>query len=83
MLNRFISGVVEQFYVLVNIGLFLVILTTMLFVEVKEIGRAFTKVKPTALALATNFIFTPFFRMIPRLVIFAQLPRLVGWSGAL
>lgn len=58
ILNRFAGGVVQELYGLVNVGLFVVIYTIMLFVEVKEVGQAFTKVKPTALALATNFLFT-------------------------
>lgn len=79
LLNRFIGGVVEQFYVLVNIGLFLVIYAIMLFVEVKDIGRAFTKVKPTALALATNFLFTPFFAWFLGWLFLRDYPDL--WAG--
>ena len=39
MLNRFVGGVMQELYGLVNIGLFLVIYAIMLFVEVKEVGR--------------------------------------------
>lgn len=61
LLNHFIVGLVEQFYVLADIGLFLVIYAIMFFVEVKGIGQAFTKVKPTALAFAMNFLLTLFY----------------------
>lgn len=61
LLNRVIGGAAQEFYSLVNIGLFVVIYAIMLFVEIKDVGKAFKKVKPTTLALLTNFVFTPFF----------------------
>lgn len=44
-----------------EIGVFFVIFAVMVSVEVTEVGRAFRKVKPTALALLVNFVFIPGF----------------------
>lgn len=79
LLNRVAGGVVRELYELVNIGLFLVIYTIMLFVEVKEVGRAFTKVKPTVLALLTNFVFTPLFAWFLGWLFLRNYPDL--WAG--
>lgn len=79
ILNRFVGGVIEELYGLVNIGLFVVIYTIMLFVEVKEVGKTFTKVKPTTLALSTNFIFTPFFAWFLGWLFLRNYPDL--WAG--
>ncbi|MGB9723726.1 MAG: arsenic resistance protein [Chloroflexia bacterium] len=79
LLNRVAGGVVRELYGLVNIGLFLVIYAIMLFVEVKEVGRAFTKVKPTVLALLTNFVFTPLFAWFLGWLFLRNYPDL--WAG--
>jgi len=46
---------------LVEFGVFLVILAVMMPVELADVGRSFSKVKPTALALSVNFLFIPLF----------------------
>lgn len=79
VLNRFVGGVAQSLYGLVNIGLFLVIFAIMLFVEVKEVGKAFTKVKPTTLALLTNFVFTPLFAWFLGWLFLRNYPDL--WAG--
>ena len=79
ILNRFVGGVAQSLYGLVNIGLFLVIFAIMLFVEVKDVGKAFTKVKPTTLALLTNFVFTPFFAWFLGWLFLRNYPDL--WAG--
>lgn len=42
---------------LTKIGVFFVILAVMLPVEIKDVGKAFKKVKPTAIVLFVNFLF--------------------------
>lgn len=79
VLNRFVGGAAQSLYGLVNIGLFLVIFAIMLFVEVKDVGKAFTKVKPTTLALLTNFVFTPFFAWFLGWLFLRNYPDL--WAG--
>lgn len=79
LLNRFVGGVVQELYGLVNVGLFVVIYAIMLFVEVKDVSRAFKKVKPTTLALLTNFVFTPFFAWFLGWLFLRNYPDL--WAG--
>lgn len=79
LLNRFVGGVVQELYGLVNVGLFVVIYAIMLFVEVKDVGKAFKKVKPTTLALLTNFMFTPFFAWFLGWLFLRNYPDL--WAG--
>lgn len=45
----------------VEVGVFFVILAVMLPVEIKDVGSAFKKVKPTSIAIFVNFIFIPIF----------------------
>ncbi len=40
----------------VEVGVFLVILAVMLPVEIKDVGSAFKKIKPTVIVLIVNFI---------------------------
>jgi len=79
VLNRFVGGVTQSLYGLVNIGLFLVIFAIMLFVEIKDVGMALKKVKPTTLALLTNFVFTPFFAWFLGWLFLRNYPDL--WAG--
>lgn len=46
---------------LVKVGVFLVIYLVMLGVDERGVLRAFTRLKPTSIALALNFVFTPVF----------------------
>ncbi len=64
-----------------DIAIFAVMFAVMAFVEVKEVTVAFRKVKPTALALATNFVFTPAFAWALGWVILRQYPDL--WAGVI
>lgn len=79
LLNRFLGGTVKELSSLVNIGLFLVIFAIMLFVEIKDVSKAFTKVKPTTLALLTNFVFTPLFAWFMGWIFLRNFPDL--WAG--
>ena len=64
---------------LVHVGLFLVMFAVMAFVEIKDVAVAFRKVKPTALALVTNFVFTPLFAWTLGWLILRHYPDL--WAG--
>ena len=79
ILNRLVESEVQELFGLVNVGLFVVIYTIMLFVEIKEVGRALAKVKPTALALVTNFVLTPFFAWFLGWLFLRNYPDL--WAG--
>ena len=81
LLNRVIGGVMHEIYGLVNVGLFFVIFSIMAFVEIKDVGRAFTKVKPTALALSINFLITPFFAWFLGWLFLRNYPDL--WAGVI
>ena len=60
-INRIVDGGLEDYHWVVQTGLFLVIFTVMAFVEITGIGQAFRKVKPTALAITTNYVVVPVF----------------------
>lgn len=62
-----------------EIGIFAVMFAVMAFVEVKDVATAFRKVKPTALALVTNFVFTPAFAWALGWLILRPYPDL--WAG--
>ena len=79
LVNRFFGGVAQGLYSLVNVGLFVVIYAIMLFVEIKDVGKAFKKVKPTTLALLTNFVFTPLFAWFLGWLFLRNYPDL--WAG--
>jgi ACR3 family arsenite efflux pump ArsB len=61
VLNRFLAGNAQWLLWVVNFGVFFVIFAVMLPAEIKELSRAFRKVKPTVLALLVNFVFIPLF----------------------
>jgi ACR3 family arsenite efflux pump ArsB len=79
IINRLLDGGLPNLFWLVNAGLFVVVTAIMLFVEVKEVGRAFTKIKPTTLALLTNFVLTPFFAWFLGWLFLRDHPNL--WAG--
>jgi ACR3 family arsenite efflux pump ArsB len=62
-------------------GVFFVIVTVMLPVEIKDVGKAFKKVKPTAVALFVNFIFIPIFAWTAGWLILKNYPNF--WIGAI
>lgn len=90
-LSRWMAEGVPTLLWVVEAGVFLVILAVMLPVEMADVGRAFQKVRPTALALGINFVFIPafawslgwmFLRPYPDLwagVILYTLTPCIGW----
>jgi ACR3 family arsenite efflux pump ArsB len=60
---------------------FTVMLSVMAFVEVKDVGAAFKKLKPTGLALLTNFMFTPAFAWALGWLILRHYPDI--WAGVI
>ncbi len=79
--QRIIGREISLFLYLTEIGVFLVILAVMLPVEIKDVGRAFTKLKPTLLALLINFLFIPAFSWTLGLLVLKNYPDF--WAGAI
>ncbi|GER94719.1 hypothetical protein A45J_2483 [hot springs metagenome] len=61
IIQRIIGREIPQLIYLTEIGVFFVIFAVMLPVEIKDVGKAFKKIKPTAIVLFVNFIFIPAF----------------------
>ncbi len=80
-LQRLIGKVVPGLIYITEIGVFFVILAVMLPVEIKDIGKAFKKVKPTIIALLVNFIFIPAFSWTMGWLILRNYPDF--WIGAI
>lgn len=66
---------------IIEIGVFLVLLAVMLPVEIKDVGSAFKKVKPTAIAIIVNFIVIPLFSLSMGWLILKNYPDF--WVGAI
>lgn len=64
----------------VEIGVFFVILAVMLPVEIKDVGGAFKKVKPTVIVIIVNFIVIPLFAWSMGWLILKNYPDF--WVGA-
>lgn len=79
--NRLADGTLVSLAWISEMGLFVVMFAIMAFVEVRDVGVAFTKVGPTALALATNFIVTPLFAWALGWLILRAYPDL--WAGVI
>ncbi len=79
--NRWISGSSAWLLHVVEIGVFMVILAVMLPVELVNVGRAFTKFKPTVLVLVVNFVFIPIFSWTVGRLFLDQYPDL--WAGVI
>ena len=79
--NRLANGALVSLGWLSDIGLFAVMFAVMAFVEVNDVGMAFTKLRPTALALATNFIVTPLFAWGLGWLVLRAYPDL--WAGVI
>ena len=79
--NRLANGALVSLGWLSDIGLFAVMFAVMAFVEVNDVGVAFTKLRPTALALATNFIVTPLFAWGLGWLVLRAYPDL--WAGVI
>jgi ACR3 family arsenite transporter len=81
ILQRFIGKEMPWLIHLTEIGVFFVILAVMLPVEIKDVGRAFKKIKPTAIVLFVNFIFIPAFAWTMGWLILRSYPDF--WIGAI
>ena len=81
ILQRFIGREIAWLINLTEIGVFFVILAVMLPVEIKDVGRAFKKIKPTIIALFVNFIFIPSFSWTMGWLILKNHPDF--WVGAI
>ena len=80
-INRIVDGGLEDYHWVVQTGLFLVIFTVMAFVEITGIGQAFRKVKPTALAITTNYVIVPAFAWSLGWLLLRDHPDL--WAGVI
>ncbi len=81
VLNRLLGAGAEGLIWVVEIGVFFVIFAVMLPVEIKEVSRAFRKVKPTALALFVNFVFIPIFAWAMGWLFLRDQPDI--WAGVI
>jgi ACR3 family arsenite efflux pump ArsB len=79
--NRLANGSLVSLAWLTDIGLFAVMFAVMAFVEVRDVGVAFTKLRPTALALVTNFIVIPLFAWTLGWLVLRAYPDL--WAGVI
>jgi len=81
VVNGLVNGRLVSWQWVSDIAIFAVMFAVMAFVEVKDVAVAFRKVKPTALALVTNFVFTPLFAWGLGWLILRQYPSL--WAGVI
>lgn len=64
-----------------EIGVFVVITAVMLPVEIRDVGAAFKKVRPTIMALVVNFLFIPIFSWVLGYLLLHRYPDF--WVGAI
>ncbi len=81
IIQKFIDKSVPALIELTEIGVFFVILSVMLPVEIKDIGKAFRKFKPTFIVILVNFIFIPAFSWIMGWLFLKNYPDF--WVGAI
>ncbi|BCB96214.1 arsenic resistance protein [Dissulfurispira thermophila] len=81
IIQRIIGREIPQLIYLTEIGVFFVIFAVMLPVEIKDVGKAFKKIKPTAIVLFVNFIFIPAFAWTMGWLILKNYPDF--WVGAI
>ena len=81
VINRLAGGALTGFGWLVQIGLFAVVFSIMAFVEITGVSRSFRKVKPTAIAVTTNFVIVPLFAWTLGWLILRDHPDL--WAGVI
>jgi len=79
--NRLVNGRLAHLDWIANIAVFVVMFAVMAFVEVKDIGVAFKKIRPTGLALLTNFVFVPAFAWVLGWLILRHYPDI--WAGVI
>jgi arsenite transporter len=80
-LNRVAGRSLAGYHWIVQAGLFLVIFSIMAFVEVRGVGQAFRRLKPTALAVMTNFVIVPLFAWSLGWLLLRHYPDL--WAGVI
>jgi arsenite transporter len=80
-INRMVDGELEDYHWVVQAGLFLVIFSIMAFVEITGVGHAFRKLKPTALAITTNYLVVPLFAWSLGWLLLSDHPDL--WAGVI
>lgn len=81
LLQSFIARELPGLIYLTEIGVFFVIFAVMLPVEIKDVERAFKKLKPTAVVLFVNFVFIPAFSWTMGWLILKDYPEF--WVGAI
>jgi len=81
VVNRLVNGRLVHLAWVADVAVFVVMFAVMAFVEVKDVGVAFKKVKPTGLALLTNFVFTPAFAWALGWLILRHHPDI--WAGVI
>ncbi len=81
IIQRIIGREIPELIYLTEIGVFFVIFAVMLPVEIRDVRRAFRKIKPTAIALVVNFIFIPAFSWMMGWLILKNYPDF--WAGAI
>lgn len=81
VLNRWLVEGAPVLHWVVEVGVFIVILAVMLPVEVADVTRALRKGRPTALALAINFVFIPAFAWVLGWLLLRSSPDL--WAGVI
>lgn len=81
IIQRIIGREIPWLIYLTEIGVFFVIFAVMLPVEIKDVGQALKKVKPTGIALFVNFIFIPAFSWSMGWLILKHYPDF--WAGAI
>jgi arsenite transporter len=81
VLNRVADGALSILKPVVTVGLFVAIYSIMAFVEIGNVGQAFRKRKPTALAIVTNYIVVPLFAWSLGWLFLRHHPDL--WAGVI
>ncbi len=81
VIQRLIGRALPALVTLTEIGVFFVILSVMLPVEIRDVGKAFRKLKPTAVVLLVNFVFVPAFAWAMGWVFLRNYPDF--WVGAI
>ncbi|MGQ9618341.1 MAG: arsenic resistance protein [Candidatus Aminicenantia bacterium] len=81
IIQRLIGREIPQLIYLTEIGVFFVIFAVMLPVEIKDVGNAFKKIKPTGIALFVNFVFISAFSWAMGWFILKNYPDF--WVGAI
>ena len=79
--NRLVDGRLTDLAWISNVGLFAVMFAVMAFVEIRDVGVAFRKIRPTALALLSNFVVVPAFACVLGMFILHGYPDL--WAGVI